>query len=74
MMIAESFDSRTVANMEVALDRACKILAAGAEQHSARRHIAGKILERAESGDRTLGGLTEAGRAAASELRAAHRV
>ncbi len=74
MMIAESFDSRTVANMEVALERACKLLAAEKEQHSSRRHIASKILERAESGDRTLGGLTEAGRAAASELRAAHRL
>ena len=32
-MIADSFDSRTLANMEVALERACKILPTGAEQH-----------------------------------------
>jgi hypothetical protein len=70
MTIAESFDSRTLANMEVALERACTILALGSEQHEARRHIAGRIVERAESGDCTLGGLTEAGRAAASELTA----
>jgi hypothetical protein len=72
MLIAESFDPRTLANMEVALERACQVLSVGSEQHEARRHIAGKILECAESGDRTLGGLTEAGCAAASELCAAH--
>jgi hypothetical protein len=71
MMITESFDQRTLANMEVALERACKVLAIGSEQHEARRHIASRILECAEGGDRTLGGLTEAGRAAASELSAA---
>jgi hypothetical protein len=73
-MIAESFDRRTLANMELALDRACKSLAIGGEQHHARRHIAGRILACARSGDRTLGGLTEAGQAAASELSAAHGV
>jgi hypothetical protein len=72
MMIAERFDLRTLANMEVALERACKVLSIGAEEHAARRHIASKILERAESGDRTLGGLTDAGRVAASELCATH--
>lgn len=70
MTIAESFDPRTLANMEVALERACKVLALRSEQHDARRHIASRIVECAESGDRTLGGLTEAGRAAASELTA----
>jgi hypothetical protein len=49
-MIAESFDRRTLDNMEVALDRACKVLAVGGERHHARRHIASKILECAESG------------------------
>jgi hypothetical protein len=68
MTIAERFDQRTLANMEVALERACNVLALGSEQHEARRHIATRIVERAESGDRTLRGLTEAGRAAANEL------
>ena len=68
MTITESFDTRTLANMEVALERACKILASGSEQHDTRRHIASRIVERAEGGDRTLGGLTEAGRIAANEL------
>ena len=71
-MIAESFDARTLANMEVALERACQVLASGSERHVARRYIAGKILECAEGGDKTLGGLTKAGQAAASELCATH--
>ncbi|MFH1342224.1 MAG: hypothetical protein ABIL01_13645 [Pseudomonadota bacterium] len=68
MLIADSFDSRTRANMEVALERACKLLASGSDHHDARRHIASRILQCAENGDKTLGGLTEAGRAAAIEL------
>src|ERR1700722_15537388 len=69
-MIAESFDRRTLANMEVALERACESLGPGSQQHDARRHIAGKILECAASGAPPRGGLTDAGRPAASELRA----
>ena len=56
--------------MEVALERACKILPARAEQHDIRR-FAGKILECAVAGETTFGGLTEAGLAAATELWAA---
>jgi hypothetical protein len=74
VLIAESFDARTLANMEIALERACEVLPAGNEQHDARRHIASKIVECAQRGDRTLGGLTEAGRVAASELCVAHSV
>jgi hypothetical protein len=68
-MLAEKFDSRTLANMEVALERASKLLKQRAEQHEFRRYVASKILERAEHGDKTLEGLTEAGSAAARELR-----
>jgi hypothetical protein len=71
-MIAESFDSRTLANMEVALERACQGLSIVAEEHRVRRHIAEKILKCAEGGDRTLGGLTAAACAAATDLPAAH--
>lgn len=69
-MFAEQFDSRTLANMEVALERASKLLKQRAEQHEFRRYVASKILERAEHGDKTLAGLTQAGSAAARELRA----
>lgn len=37
-MIADCFDSRTLARMEVALDLACKVLAFAGEQHPARRY------------------------------------
>ncbi|WP_426441362.1 hypothetical protein [Bradyrhizobium genosp. P] len=68
MVIAERFDSRTFANMDVALERACQHLPKGTDNHAARRYIARRIIKRAASGDQTLGGLTEAGRLAASEL------
>jgi hypothetical protein len=71
VMIADSFESRTLANMEVALERACKGLSIGAEEHRVRRRIARKILKCAERGDITLGGLTAAADAAATQLRAA---
>ena len=64
-MIADKFDDRTLANMEVALDRACKDLPGGGS-HAARRRIARKILECAREGDVTLAGLTKAGLAAAA--------
>jgi hypothetical protein len=66
-MISDSFDERTIANMEVALDRACESLPHGGD-HTARWHIAGKILESARKGDTTLAGLTAAGRVAVIEL------
>jgi hypothetical protein len=69
-MITEKFDSRTLANMEVALERASQLMPNGAERHEHRRYIARKILARAEDGDKTLDGLTEAASAAARELRA----
>ena len=67
-MITDSFDDRTMANMEVALDRACQRLADDNCQHEARRYIASKILQCAESGDRTLHGLTRAGYRAAADI------
>ena len=67
-MIADSFDARTLANMDVALERACKTLSVAAERHDIRRYIASKILKCARAGDTGLGDLTEAGRIAAREL------
>ena len=70
-MITDSFNSRTLANMEVALERACQMLPAGSEKHRARRIVATKILECAHRGDNTLGGLTAAGHTAVMQLTAA---
>jgi len=63
-MITEAFNRRTIANMEVALDRACLVLPTDSEKHRARRIIAGKIIECANRGETSLSRLTEAGYAA----------
>jgi hypothetical protein len=68
--ISDSFDPRTLANMEVALEQACKMLSTRGEEYRSRRKIADKILECAKRGDTTLGGLTTAGSSAANKLRA----
>jgi hypothetical protein len=67
-MIAESFDARTLANMEIALDRACADVSGG-EKHRARRHVADRIARCARMGHRTLAALSQAGQIAAAELR-----
>jgi hypothetical protein len=68
-MISESFDRRTLANMEIALERACEVLSTGSEKHRTRRHIADRIIQCAKSDNRSLGSLTAAALAAAKELR-----
>jgi hypothetical protein len=67
ILITEIFAPRTLANMDVALERACHAVS-GSEDHRVRRRIASKIVECAKGGDITLTGLTEAGRIAASRL------
>jgi hypothetical protein len=46
------------ANMELALERACKFLPGGTEGHEARRYVANKILECAERGNGSVRALT----------------
>jgi hypothetical protein len=67
-MITDAFNRRTIANMEVALDRACLLLATDGEKHRARRIIARKIIECANRGETSLSRLTEAGCSAAMQL------
>jgi hypothetical protein len=69
-MISDTFNSRTLANMEVALERSCLLLPTGSEKQRDRRIIASKIIECANRGDATLSRLTEAGYAAAMQLTA----
>ena len=69
-MFTDGFGPRMVANMEIALERACKFLPAGNDGHEARRYVASKILECAKSGNGSVRALTAAGRAAAIELHA----
>ncbi len=67
-LIAESFDTRTLANMEIALDRACANIPEG-QKHRIRRHVAARIARCARMGQRTLAALSQAGQIAAAELR-----
>jgi hypothetical protein len=67
-MLADEFDERTVANMDVALERACQHLPPKFADHKGRKFVAEKIVECAKKHTQTLGGLTEAGRRAAAEL------
>ncbi|MEA2836452.1 MAG: hypothetical protein QOD89_1002 [Bradyrhizobium sp.] len=67
-MITDSFDERTIANMEVALDRACERFPKQLASHEARKRVAARILQRAKGGERNLKGLTEVAIMAASTL------
>lgn len=62
-MIEEDFNSRTLANMTIALDRVCKSLPDG-EHHPVRAHVAEAILNCARGGGLTLKELEAAGRSA----------
>jgi hypothetical protein len=59
MLIEAAFDSRTLANMEVALDRVCETVADG-ESHAVRKRIAKHIIQCARCGRTTLDDLTAA--------------
>ena len=60
MSIEGAFNSRTLANMNVALDRVCEKAAHG-EEHSVRKRVARQIIRCARSGKTTLSELTAAG-------------
>jgi hypothetical protein len=60
MLIEGAFDSRTLANMNVALDRVCERAAHG-DDHQVRKRVAKQIIKCARSGKVTLGELTAAG-------------
>jgi hypothetical protein len=59
-------DERTAANLEVALEDACRSLPHGGE-HSFRKKIAQKLLSAARHGSTTLGRLTAVAREAAND-------
>ena len=60
MLIEGVFDSRTLANMQVALDRVCETAEHG-ESHAVRKRIAEHIIECARAGGTTLDEFTAAG-------------
>lgn len=59
-IIEGSFAPRTLANMNVALDRVCGKTPSG-EHHDVRKRVAKAIVQCAKGGKTSLGALTEAG-------------
>jgi hypothetical protein len=70
MLLKDEFGERTISHMDVALERACKLMPDILESHKARKYVAQKIVECAKTHTTTLAGLTEAGRRAVAELAA----
>jgi hypothetical protein len=68
-MIEGDFDSRTLAKMNVALERVCRLSPIG-EQHETRERIAQSIIRCAKTGQTALGALTEAGERALVRMEA----
>ncbi|WP_429024239.1 hypothetical protein [Bradyrhizobium sp. I1.14.4] len=69
-MIEERFDSRTLAAMNLALDRVCADAVHG-EEHDTRKRVARYIIKCAKSGRTTLPDLIEAGQQALAKVIAA---
>lgn len=71
-MIEGRFNSRTLANMNVALERVCEKAPHG-EDHVVRKRIAKHIVRCASSGKTTLSDLTAAGQRALIKVAAASK-
>ena len=69
-MIEETFDSRTLAVMSMALDHVCEGMPHG-EEHATRRRVARHIIRCAKGGETSLTELTEAGQRALVRVSAA---
>ena len=71
-MIVEQFDRRTMAAMELALERACECWPYGGE-HNVRKRVAQSIIRCARTGHTSLDALTEAGKCAVVQLSQSRR-
>jgi hypothetical protein len=60
-------DERTIANMEVVLEEACRGLPHGGD-HESRKYVAKKLMQTAKKGNGTLEGLRPVANRALSEL------
>jgi hypothetical protein len=67
-MIMDEFSQQTVAQMEIALERACERFPKELSSHEARKQIAARILERAVRTEATIKDLTDAALAASAAL------
>ena len=60
-------DQRTIANMDVVLERVCQGLPSGGD-HATRKYVAQKLIQYAKKGNTTLGSLELVGRRALQEI------
>jgi hypothetical protein len=60
-------DDRTIANMDLALEQACRIFPHGGD-HELRRHVAEKLKASARKGNTTFDGLIAMATAAVEEI------
>ena len=65
-------DDRTIANMDLALEQACRIFPHGGD-HELRRHVAEKLKLSARKGNATFEGLIVVATAAVEELSQANK-
>ena len=66
-MLVERFDRRTMAAMEIALEKACACWPNGG-QHNLRKRVAQSIIQCAKTGSTSLDALIEAGERAIVQL------
>lgn len=71
-MIVEQFDRRTMAAMEIALDKACERWPDGAK-HNVRKRVAQCIIRCAKTGNTSLTALIEAGERALAQPQQSRR-
>jgi hypothetical protein len=67
-LIEQEFPARTIANMEIALERSCRFLPTRLDEAKTRKAIAGVIVKCAREKTATLAGMTEAARQAIAFL------
>jgi hypothetical protein len=67
-MISNDFSDRTLANLEIALERACQRLGTEGMTHECRKFVALKMITAARNGVTTLAKLTEIAQQASSQL------
>lgn len=67
-LLSESFDRRTLLDMETALDRACSTLPPDERTHECRTFIAGRIIASVQTGASTQDDMMRAAQGAVEEL------
>jgi len=71
--LSESFDRRTLFDMEMALDKACALAKPDLQDHYNRSYVAKRIIARVQAGPGTPDAMTQAALTAVEDLRRGSR-